>query len=141
MSNPVHVSEAASLALHAAALLAAVPEERIPSRSIAETIGASPAHLSKVLQHLSRAGLVSSMPGPGGGFRLARPSEEVTLREVYEAVEGPIRPVRCLFGLPVCCGQSCLFGQSLQEVSMQLRSWLSETVLSDVSGVFAGYGE
>jgi Rrf2 family protein len=53
--------------------------QRIPAR-----------YLEQIFQRLRRAGLVTSKRGPGGGYRLARPPAEITLREVVEAVEGPL---------------------------------------------------
>jgi Rrf2 family protein len=46
--------------------------------------------LEQVFQRLRRAGLVTARRGPGGGHRLARAASEITLRDVVEAVEGPI---------------------------------------------------
>ena len=50
------------------ALLAAHPRERMSAGRIAELLGASQAHLAKVMQRLVKAGLVDSVRGPGGGF-------------------------------------------------------------------------
>jgi Rrf2 family protein len=47
-------------------------------------------YLEQIFQHLRRAGLVHSKRGPGGGYRLARPPEQISLREIVEAVEGPL---------------------------------------------------
>ncbi len=46
--------------------------------------------LEQILRDLRRAGLVEGKRGPGGGFVLARPADEITLRAVVEAVDGPI---------------------------------------------------
>ncbi|MRR52957.1 MAG: Rrf2 family transcriptional regulator [Deltaproteobacteria bacterium] len=58
--------------------------------------------LAKILQHFVKVGLVSSSRGTGGGFMLSRPAELITLREVVEAVDGPIMPNRCLIGAGAC---------------------------------------
>lgn len=54
--------------------------------------------LAKIFQSFAKLGLVTSSRGTGGGFVLARPASAITLREVVEAVEGPIVPNRCLLG-------------------------------------------
>jgi Rrf2 family iron-sulfur cluster assembly transcriptional regulator len=54
--------------------------------------------LAKIFQSFAKLGLVVSARGTGGGFVLARPASAITLREVVEAVEGPIVPNRCLLG-------------------------------------------
>jgi len=56
--------------------------------------------LAKIFQSFAKLGLVTSSRGTGGGFVLARPASSITLREVVEAVEGPIVPNRCLLGRP-----------------------------------------
>lgn len=136
MANPWRVSEAVSLALHATALLASKPGRSLSTRDIAGRLGASEAHLAKVLQRLSKAGLTTSTVGPKGGHMLARPGGEVSLQEVYETIEGPLTPLKCLFGKPVCIGEFCIFGNTLEDVDATLRDWLANTRLSDVSRVF-----
>ncbi|MDD2321430.1 MAG: Rrf2 family transcriptional regulator [Geobacteraceae bacterium] len=69
---------------------------------IAEASEVPKTFLAKILQNFVKVGLVSSSRGTGGGFMLARPAEQITLREVVEAVEGPIMPNRCLIGAGTC---------------------------------------
>jgi len=102
VSSLLKVSEAGSLAIHATAVLAAARGERVTARKMAAALGVSEAHLAKVLQRLTRAGLVRGTRGPGGGYRLTRPARQISLREVYEAVEGRLEVERCLLGVPVC---------------------------------------
>ena len=47
-------------------------------------------YLEQIFQRLRRAGLVQSKRGPGGGYTLARAPEEISLREIIEALEGPL---------------------------------------------------
>jgi Rrf2 family protein len=58
--------------------------------------------LAKILRNFVTVGLATSSRGTGGGFTLARPADRITLREVVEAVEGPIMPNRCLLGAGTC---------------------------------------
>ncbi len=69
---------------------------------IAESAEVPRSFLSKIFQSFAKTGLVSSYRGAGGGFVLARPASQITLREVVEAVEGPIVPNRCLIGKGTC---------------------------------------
>lgn len=77
-------------ALHCCGVLSALPPGRyISTKALAEFHGIPKEYLSKALQSLSTAGLVESTLGPSGGYRLARPAEEITFLHVVEAVEGP----------------------------------------------------
>ena len=97
MSNSIlKISEAASLAMHACAVLAAHKGEPMAVGTIASALEASEAHLSKVFQELARGGLVRSLRGPKGGFSLTRPAEEITLLDVFEAIEGPFQAASCI---------------------------------------------
>jgi Rrf2 family protein len=65
--------------------------EAVQIRAISERQAIPARYLEQIFQRLRRAGLVTSKRGPGGGYRLARAPEEITLREVVEAVEGPFQ--------------------------------------------------
>jgi Rrf2 family protein len=131
VSNPFRVSEASALALHAAALMAGAPDRLLRTREIAERLSASEAHLAKVLLSLQHAGLVRSMRGPAGGSRLARPAEKITLRHIYEAVEGPLKVAKCMFKEPVCGRPRCALGGFLRDINLQVAEKLRNTKLSD----------
>jgi len=127
------VSEAVALALHAAAILAERPDELVATAFFANALSASENHLAKVMQRLSRAGLVTSTRGPGGGFRLARPAAEITLLEVYEAIEGKLDVTGCLFDRPVCDGRFCILGGLVRSLEQQTWDYLHETTLAQVA--------
>ena len=76
--------------------------------------------LAKIFQSFAKLGLVNSSRGTGGGFLLARPASAITLREVVEAVEGPIVPNRCLLGKPCDRGGVCKVHGVWQEVQTQV---------------------
>ena len=137
MSSPFRMSEAATLALHAAAVLASGPRRPVAVWRIAKALHASHGHLSKVLQRLAKAGLVTSTRGPAGGFALGRPAGRITLLEVYEAIEGPLGAPDCLFGRAVCAGRDCICGDLLLDVHSRTRRRLAGTRLSKLGHVFA----
>ena len=103
----IQMSEAVAIAIHAMIDLAGTPDEPKPLKAIAAASMVSENHLSKVLQKLVKAGLVESVMGPRGGYRVLEAKRSATLMEVYEAVEGPWRPTCCLFSgsrkAPCCC--------------------------------------
>ena len=71
---------------------------RISAAEIARDRSLKGPFVSKVLSELSRAGVVSGTTGPGGGFTLARPPEEITVGEVMSLFERSEAEVRCPFG-------------------------------------------
>jgi len=58
--------------------------------------------LARILAILSRAGLIQSEQGGGGGSRLARPAREITLRTAVEAAKGPFGVTRCIMQNRAC---------------------------------------
>ena len=136
MPCALRISEAASLGMHALGLLSTRLDGPLSARMAADRLGVSEAHLSKVLQRLTRVGLLTSTRGPKGGFALCRDPESVSLLEVFEAIEGPVEPAACLFGIPLCDGASCVLGKVIVDVNNTLFEYLAEKTLADISTVF-----
>ena len=83
--------------------LARKPEGQVALISeIAEATLVPQTFLAKIFQSFARQGLVNSFRGTGGGFTLGRPASLITLRDIVEAVEGPIIPNRCLVRKGAC---------------------------------------
>lgn len=71
-------------------------------RTIADELDLSFHFLTKIFQKLTQAGLLESLRGPNGGIALARPAVQISLREVYVAIDGPALFEECVLGLPGC---------------------------------------
>lgn len=83
-------------AIHCVALLTRLsPGGVLSAAALAEFHGVSTSYLLKHLQALSGAGILQTVPGPKGGYRLARPPEKITLLDIVLAVEGPEPAFRC----------------------------------------------
>ena len=137
MVNVLRISEAASLAMHAMVYLARLDEgERCSTKEMAKVLHASEHHLSKVLQRLARYGMVKSFRGIGGGFTLARPAQEISLLEVFEAIEGGLKLNDCLFVHKVCNGTSCIIGTLIEDHNRELLEHLRKSRLSELTGVY-----
>lgn len=90
------LSEGVEWSAHCAIVLAGLPARATMSgSSLAELHGISESYLVKHLQALVRAGILESVPGPRGGFRLARSPDHVTLLDVVQAIDGPEPAFRC----------------------------------------------
>ncbi len=136
MASILKISDAASLAFHAVVYLAANEDRLISTGEMAETLKVSENHLSKVLQRLTRAGLVRSIRGPKGGYLLKRSAQNITLLEVYEAIEGKLVATDCLLGEPVCDRKHCILGGLLASVDSQARDYLASKKISELTGAF-----
>src|SRR5437588_12928645 len=91
----MRLGEPVEWALHCTTVLALLPADgALPASKLAEFHGVPAAYLAKALQSLSRAGIVESVPGRHGGYRLGRPPAGITLLDVVEAVEGHRASVR-----------------------------------------------
>lgn len=90
------LSEGVEAAIHCAATLAGVEGEgTMPGAALAEQFGLSPSYLLKHLNALTGAGVLESVPGPYGGYRLARSADRISLLDIVLAVEGPQSAFRC----------------------------------------------
>src|SRR3954469_10345358 len=86
------LTHASSYALHAVAFMASQKSDKpVASHNIAQARNIPERFLLKVLKPLVSAQVLLSIKGPNGGYRLARPAHQVTLLEVLEAVDGPVR--------------------------------------------------
>ncbi|WP_052889964.1 Rrf2 family transcriptional regulator [Thermogemmatispora carboxidivorans] len=100
-----------AVAVHILTLLAQQSEEDpLTSEYIAGSVNTNPVFIRRVLGLLSRAGLVASQPGVGGGWRLQRDAASISLLDVYEAVgAGPLLALHHRQPNP-----DCLIGRNIQ---------------------------
>jgi Rrf2 family protein len=90
--------------------------------------------LAKIFQNLARAGLVHSVRGTGGGFALARPTSEITVLEIIEAIEGPIALQRCLEEKPDCHHMTgCALCGLFSEAQDRLKETFARTTLAELA--------
>lgn len=94
------LSKTAEYALRTAACLSRDESQAERADALAEQTKVPRRYLNKVLKDLVESGLVTSRPGPGGGYSLSRSPEEITILDVVNAV-GPLERIRhCPLGLP-----------------------------------------
>ena len=90
------LSDGVEWTIHCCTLLALVPPDAaLPAARLAEFHGVPAAYLAKHLQALARAGIVESVPGRRGGYRLARRAADISLLDIVSAVEGDEPAFRC----------------------------------------------
>ena len=100
---------------------------------IAREIGAPPNYLSKLLQTLSREGLVRSQKGLGGGFCLARRPRRITLFDVVEPLEHVSRWSGCILGRAACSDANpCAIHERWKKVRSAYLDMLQRTTVADL---------
>lgn len=97
------ITRATEYAVRTVIFLAQQPKSEIVlKKDICHTQEVTPAFLTKILQPLIKAGIVSSQRGVGGGFLLARDPNEITLLDILQAEEGQLKLNHCLVDTDVC---------------------------------------
>ncbi len=133
MPSLLRISEGAAIALHAVCLLAKKPESKITTAEIAGELSVSETHLSKVMQKLVKSKIVASVRGPGGGFRLNKPSEDISMLEVFEAIESYAGDTNCILTPPKCTGSECIFGCISLKVNQLVLGFMRVTNFADIA--------
>ncbi len=110
---------------------------------IAERQAISLSYLEQLFGKLRRAGLVQSVRGPGGGYMLAEPADDIRVSEVILAVDEPIRTTGCKPGSSLGCinkTSRCLTHDLWEELGHQIHGYLSSISIADVCAgrVYAG---
>ena len=93
------------------------------------------SYLEQLFAKLRRGGLVTSVRGPGGGYRLSRPSGEVRIADIILAVDEPITATRCHPGSPMGCtgtATRCVTHDLWEELGRQIHVFLASVSLADV---------
>lgn len=104
--------------------------ERVTARRISAEAHVPRRLLARILASLSRANLVESEQGRGGGSRLARPATQITLREAVEAVEGPFGVTRCIVQDRACGEASpCALHDAWREGQRAILDYLDTQTL------------
>jgi Rrf2 family protein len=99
------------------------PGCHLTAREIADSQNIPYRFLLRVIAKLKKEGIVASRQGVDGGYRLGRPRSEITLKDVMEAIEGPVNINRCLKSSSLCTGDFaavCRVHRALAEVQDKL---------------------
>ncbi len=124
------ISQTAEYALRAVVWLAANPEKPLTAQQIAEATRVPAGYLAKVLQGLSRAGLLHSQRGLGGGFTLARSPSSLTMWEVVQSVDPLKRIHECPLGFEAHRDTLCPLHRQLDEAIANIERSFSSCRIS-----------
>jgi len=102
-------------------------------RDIAESQQLSEKYLSRLMVDLRRAGLVHSIRGAKGGFRIAKKAEEITLLDVVEAMEGPLSIIDCVADPDNCDRHdTCVTRDIWGQLNADIRANMSKVTVQDI---------
>lgn len=106
----------------------------IPVRDVAARCGIPYPFLGKIVQQLTRRGLLTAARGPNGGIALASPANEMTLLQIVEAIDGLDIATRCVIGLPSCQdARPCPLHLDWGKVRTQLLGMLTKKTLMELA--------
>src|SRR6516225_8100024 len=107
----------------------------IQARDIAEREAIPKDYLALIMIDLRKAGLVESTRGPGGGYRLARPPEEITMGHALRALDGPVTLLDCTtdLGFGECSiSLRCRMRNVWIEANRAVMAILDSTTIADL---------
>lgn len=126
------LSQTVEYALRAMVYLAANDVEPQPTEQIAERTKVPAPYLAKVLQNLTRKGLVRSQRGVRGGFLLAQPPDEITILDVVNAVD-PIQRIRsCPLDLKSHGARLCPLHFRMDRAMAMVEEAFRESTLAEI---------
>ena len=114
-------SQTTEYAVRAVVWLASHPDRQLTAQQIAEATHVPAGYLAKVLQGLSRAGLLRSQRGLGGGFMLVRRPSELTVWEIVQAVDPIRRITECPLGLELHGDKLCALHRLLDDAIARIE--------------------
>lgn len=130
----IKVSKLADYAVVVMAALSEKKEARAASSAIAARTHLPEPTVSKVLKLLAKAGIVQSVRGAGGGYRLKAPPETISVAEIVTAVDGPIALTACVEASKEPCSYAsgCPVHGRWEQVNRAVKTALEEVSLADM---------
>ncbi|MDA4844143.1 RrF2 family transcriptional regulator [Hoeflea poritis] len=139
------MSDGVEWAIHCVMLLGALPPSAtLSGKALAEFHGIPESYLLKHLKMLVTNGILESVPGPRGGYRLARQTKDITLLDIVQAVDGKRPAFRCTEirrrgpcalgdgAYPRCCGVN----RAMMRAEQAYRDALAEATMKDITDEF-----
>jgi Rrf2 family protein len=133
-NSSMQLTRAADYAVRVMVYLASLPShQRVLLHEIAHATAAPESFLSKILQSLARAKLIASRRGHTGGFEILPMGREASMREVIEAIDGPLYLNLCLISKRSCARQTwCPAHPVWVQAQQAMLDVLSRAIVSDL---------
>jgi Rrf2 family protein len=130
MPKVINFSNAMTIGMHSLIILA---REKKPMNAIqlSKRIGSTKFHVAKVLQRLVKDGILSSMRGPTGGFRLTKEPSEITVFNIYRSIEGEIDYDECTHTNPVTPIDKCIRETIVKKMTEDFVNYMKDHTVAD----------
>jgi len=130
MPKVINFSNAMTIGMHSLIILA---REKKPMNAIqlSKRIGSTKFHVAKVLQRLVKDGMLSSMRGPTGGFRLTKEPSEITVFNIYRSIEGEIDYDECTHTNPVTPIDKCIRETIVKKMTEDFVNYMKDHTVAD----------
>jgi Rrf2 family protein len=114
-------------------LASADPAHAMTVREVSKQQRISTKYLEHILEELRTAGLIRATRGRHGGYALAKPAERITLKDIYECLEGKLSPVECV-NCPEACPMhdTCPTRDTWVEIKESMNAVLVQTTIRDL---------
>ncbi len=109
--------------------------ETVGAAEVAKSQGLPLQYAQQILHRLRKGGIIESIRGPQGGYRLVRAAKEIRLRDILVAAEGNTFEVICdtkPLNLPRCLDGSCFLRPIWQDLKQQINDYLEHFTLEDL---------
>lgn len=120
-------------AARALVFIARANRPTVPVAQMREPVGVTGPFLRKIMQKLHKAGIVHAVKGKGGGFALARGPENITLRQLTDVLQGPLKLHDCVFRRQLCRNHGvCRLRRRLADIETRLQAEIEAVTLKDL---------
>ncbi len=115
--------------------MAAAPGKTMLGRNLSAQARVPSTYLSKIMLSLRRGGIVAATRGSGGGYRLAKPADSVSLMEIIELFDGDRARPGCILGQGDKCSdhRGCAAHNLWKDVKTRYVGFLENTTLADIA--------
>jgi Rrf2 family transcriptional regulator, iron-sulfur cluster assembly transcription factor len=130
----MRLSKTTEYAVRALTFMAQNLDSLVSVNALSKTLGIPYKYLARLMTQLSQAGLVDSAQGKKGGYRIARPLNEIYLYHVVDTVEGLANYHRCVLGFPECNDEDpCSMHHLWEPHLIGIRHMIYENTLADLN--------
>jgi Rrf2 family protein len=136
----MRISTKGSYSLEAMLYMAMLEDGRyVNTKDISKNTGISEGYLEQLFLRLRKAGLITGIRGPNGGYLLGRSADEISVGAILRSVEGDLKPAECVDSKLCPVEASCLNRHTWQNLYEGINSFIDSIKLSDLAADYKSY--